>query len=265
VNPKKAPAYQDDPSFRNAAVVRDLLGEPLPPLPPVAQLELAEGGRQKRAGRALPKDEERARFLQYNAARREHVRTGEPRWQRRATHWEDFLTRANLPLIPFAFHKYARYSPGIKNDPDAVFSSGTLGLLRAVRSFNVGKGFAFSTFAVRVLINTWSAERARTAIRLTRMPTYTMNGVSGERALQLAAPDAPDPLTEERQQLYDVLRDNAAHLTTQERLVLQHRFLGGEAETLDAVAKRMAISKERVRQVAAKATEKLRRALCRDD
>jgi RNA polymerase sigma-32 factor len=57
------------------------------------------------------------------------------------------------------------------------------------------------------------------------------------------------------------LRDAMAKLTDREALIMQARKLSEDGATLESLASRLGVSKERVRQIEARALEKLRRTL----
>jgi RNA polymerase primary sigma factor len=77
----------------------------------------------------------------------------------------------------------------------------------------------------------------------------------------IKAPDAIDPhAAAEASALADVVEEALAELTPREQRILRMRFgIGGETDhTLEEVGKVFGVTRERIRQIEAKALEKLR-------
>lgn len=130
-------------------------------------------------------------------------------------------------------------------------------VMNAVDAFNVGLGNKFSTYAVRAILQHLirHGERADKRARLIHQEGQSDDGDSGlvfvsdARAVQPADAAA---LSE--------LADHLDRLPERERYVVRHRYgLDGlPPQTLDEVGRRMALTKERVRQLEAQGVERLR-------
>lgn len=115
----------------------------------------------------------------------------------------------------------------------------------------------------------WDSRKLALVEELARMTTLSLEAeVPGTEELTLGdtlEAETPDP--EElytRIELANLVEDAIETLTTRERAVIAQRFglaEGGEERTLEEVGQRLGVSRERVRQIQAKALEKLRQYL----
>jgi RNA polymerase primary sigma factor len=167
--------------------------------------------------------------------------------------------------------------------PEDLINEGCLGLLRAIRCFDPRNGARFMTYAsfwVRKAVLDTLADQPR----MVRVPRYQRERRQPlPREIRLDAPveagsdrtfgdglaDArvpPPGASMIRRETIARLRKHVRSLSARERTVLASRFgLHGEpAMTLMEVGSRMAISRERVRQIESAALSRLRRALTRD-
>ena len=124
---------------------------------------------------------------------------------------------------------------------------GNLGLIRAVEKFQPHKGFKFPTYA------TWwigqAITRAITAqVHALHNPVHTGHNV-------LPPADAAS-----RQIFKNQLAAALSFLSERERRVLEMRFGldDGRARTLEEVGREFGVTRERIRQIEAKALRKLR-------
>lgn len=251
--------FVDAPQFADVYAYRALLRATLPTLPPPTHVDFSGVASAKQAD-TLTVERERWAFLAYNAARREHHSTGEARWLERASHLREYIVRHNVGLVGFGYHRLRSMLKAV--DSDTLAADGLLGLLRAVERFNVTLGFKFSTYAVRIVLNSLKTTSMRDATRRTRLSVRSDGGESlmgeacgastgGDPAEQLATAD-------EAAHLRHLLATNAAGLTDDERVVIEGRYFG-ETDTLVGVGAPLGVSKERVRQIQLQALAKLRR------
>jgi RNA polymerase primary sigma factor len=164
-----------------------------------------------------------------------------------------------------------------------LINEGCLGLLRAIRRFDSGNGARFMTYAsfwVRKAILDALADQPR----IVRVPRYQRERrqripteirldapieAGSDRTFGEGLADARAPLPGSsmiRREAIARLRKHVRSLSARERSVLMSRFglHGGPAMTLMEVGKRLALSRERVRQIESAALSRLRRALGRD-
>jgi RNA polymerase sigma factor (sigma-70 family) len=199
---------------------------------------------------------------------------------------EQRMIEANLHLV-FAVARGYR-NRGLPQ-PDLI-AEGNLGLLRAVRKFRPDNGTRFSTYAtwwirhavvralanqarvirlpvhVELLLGRYRKERERLTQELGRPPSLEEVArsleISPEQLARLEEipPSGPlGALLRKRTDLTALVDD----LPDRERTVIRLRFglSGEEALTLEAVGRRLGLSRERVRQIGGVGLKKLRALL----
>jgi len=135
-------------------------------------------------------------------------------------------------------------------------SDGNLALIQAVDGFDIARGNRFSTYATWAIRNVL-AESKRKLIR-SRRQTLSLF------AEPLTAPDSGAPEHERevtQNQRRAVVRRWLGRLEKRERRILASRYGigGGPEQTLTKIGQELGISKERVRQIEARAHAKLRK------
>jgi RNA polymerase primary sigma factor len=201
-------------------------------------------------------------YLKYRAARlREALdpaRVSAPgldeieRLQEGALAVKNQILRSNLRLVV----SIAKRRVGPNNDLFELVSDGNMSLIRAVEKFDFSRGFKFSTYA------TWAIEknfsRAIPAEKSRRDRFATGHGEIIDAAADTRA-DESDREGDHRRYL-EAIPGMLGRLNDRERQILTARYgLGGAgAMTLEQLGRVMGITKERVRQIASKAHEKLR-------
>jgi RNA polymerase primary sigma factor len=161
------------------------------------------------------------------------------------------IVRANLRLVV----SIAKRHVGPQDDLFERFSDGNYVLIRAVESFDYSRGNKFSTYATWAIRNQF-AQAIRGKNR--RQPQFLPGH---DEAFE----DAVDPRTDDLEQSdlqdsQEAIRRLLAGLDDRERRIIVGRFgIGGAGEqTLKQIGKELGISKERVRQIGARAQDKLR-------
>lgn len=162
------------------------------------------------------------------------------------------IIRANLRLVMSIVKKYA----GPQYPFDDLLSEGMLSLMHAVDKFDYSRGFRFSTYAYRAI--------ARTAYRAVR--TYHQERsrfAAGGEEIHLDTIGQPEDegLGEQTwMRLRARLTGLLDQLDRREQFIIRARFALGahrKVRTFQSLANRLDISKERVRQLAQRAVEKL--------
>ena len=133
-----------------------------------------------------------------------------------------------------------------------------MALMRSVDKFDYQLGYRFSTYATQVVRrNSYRFVMDRQDERLK------VTASIGEGGLDVAAGDGASSMSEARwDALQTQLRSMLGDLDKRERFIVRARYSLGShrsVKTLQSLANRLGISKERVRQLEKRALEKLQR------
>lgn len=184
--------------------------------------------------------------------------------QNQDDHARQKLIEHNLRLVAHIAKKYE--SAG--EDPEDLISIGSIGLMKAVRTFNRERGAKLATYAARCIDNE-ILMHLRATKRL-RQETYLEEPIGVDKdgneitLLDTLASGADDVVMQvekalEQRKLTELLQI----LTRRERLVLQLRYglIDGVRSTQREIAKELKISRSYVSRIEKKAIEKLITAL----
>jgi RNA polymerase sigma factor (sigma-70 family) len=161
------------------------------------------------------------------------------------------IIRGNLRLVVSLVKKRCRS----EHDFAGLVSDGYVALMRAVEKFDFSRGYKFSTYASRAIINSVLRDSARDHQR--------DRFLTGYEAMLEAAPDRRNddcPCETEQERCREAIRGMLGRLNDRERKIIVSRFglEGTRQKTLDQLGKELGITKERVRQLESRARDKLR-------
>jgi RNA polymerase primary sigma factor len=169
------------------------------------------------------------------------------------------IVQANLRLVVSIAKKFADQWISF----DELVSEGNLPLIRAVELFDVSRGFRFSTYAtwaIRNHLKRFISERVKQRTRFVNSDEMIGETPADDRG---TATEAESRIMK----LRGLLRGVFNKLSDREQRIVSARFgLEDKAEpqTLAEIGRELGISKERVRQLATQAVEKIRRIVTGD-
>ena len=175
------------------------------------------------------------------------------RLQEEALNVKNLLIRANLRLVVSIAKKHV----GQSNNFFELVSDGNISLIRAVEKFDFARGNKFSTYASWAIMRNFIRSIPEEIHRRDKF-------VTGHDEMFEAAADYRSGEREfesEHLRHQETVETLLGRLNDRERRILTSRFgLGGAAEqTLEQLGHELGVTKERVRQLEAKAREKLRK------
>lgn len=165
----------------------------------------------------------------------------------------DRIVEANLRLVFSIVKKFVNPN----NTFDDLLSDGIVGLIRAVEKFDYDRGFRFSTYATQVV----RRNSYRTVV-LNQQDRQKVSSGLQDMDLEISDEGRSSAISEKR---WHELRSRLAvmldDLDRREKFIIRARFSLGshrKVHTLQSLADRLGISKERVRQLERRAMDKLR-------
>lgn len=173
---------------------------------------------------------------------------------RQAAEAKNFLIRSNLRLVVSIAKKHTHPSSNFFE----MISDGNMSLIKAIEKFDYSRGFKFSTYASWAIMKNFARTIPAENTRLDRFRTG-----SDDVFIQSTDPRTDqfrDELTHHQQ--HEALMGILGQLETRERDIILHRFgLEGDqrAQTLEQVGHRFGVTKERIRQIEARALKKLKK------
>lgn len=171
----------------------------------------------------------------------------------RAAAIKSTIVQSNLRLVVSIAKRHA-YLAG---DFFEVVSDGNVSVMRAVDKFDYSRGFKFSTYASWAIMKNYARKAPEAKLHRDRYQT------GREELLEIAASPAIDDRENDfLPAIRSTLERMLAALDEREQSILKQRYgldrSLGEAQTLEQIGKRLGVSKERIRQLEARAMAKLR-------
>jgi RNA polymerase sigma factor (sigma-70 family) len=173
--------------------------------------------------------------------------------QAEANEVKDLLISANMRLVANIAKRHAAQTDNFWE----LMSDGNMSLIRAVEKFDYSRGFKFSTYASWAIMKNFARSIPEEKHRRERF-------VTGHEDVFDAAPDVR---SDEHEQLATTARASHTvnrlleYLEPRERAIIRMRAGlddGTKAMTLEEIGQQFGITKERVRQLNARAMKKLR-------
>ena len=183
-------------------------------------------------------------------------------YQRGDTKARDILVERNLRLVAHVVKKYQ----GLPDDLDDLISIGTIGLIKAVMTYDSKKGNRLAAYAARCIDNEllmYLRSKKKTAREISLYEPIGTDKEGNEIHLLDIVEGGGEDIAEQYNRKEDAVRLYCyldSELKEQEKQVLLLRYgLGGKAEyTQKQVAARLGISRSYVSRIEKNAIEKLR-------
>lgn len=174
----------------------------------------------------------------------------------------DILIERNMRLVA---HIVKKYTSTQQRDADELISVGTIGLIKAINTFNGDKGSKLATYAARcveneILMYLRNSKKYRNDISL--QDTVGIDKEGNEVTLEERLADEGDSVEELAEKKAEVLklRSKLCKLTERERYIIKLRYglIGGEEVTQREIAGMLGISRSYVSRIEKRALEKLK-------
>ena len=176
----------------------------------------------------------------------------------------NILIERNLRLVAHIMKKYYAQT----SDQEDLISIGTIGLIKAVSTFDVSKGARLATYAARCVENEilMHFRAQRKSAQDVSLSDYIESGSDGAALSLMDVVSEDADLLEQvttRESVQQLRRVIGTYLTQQEQLVITLRYgLGGEKPKRQReVAQVCGISRSYISRIEKRALEKLRQAL----
>jgi RNA polymerase primary sigma factor/RNA polymerase sigma factor len=164
------------------------------------------------------------------------------------------IIRANLRLVV----SIAKRHVGPNMNFFELVSDGNMSLIRAVEKFDFSRGYKFSTYASWAIMKNFARtipESSRLRERYKTLPQEMFTDTEDERPNPQEMESVQDRRKSQVQRMLE-------HLDPREQQIILRRFgllQGQEPLTLKQVGKELGVTKERIRQLEARALDKLRK------
>lgn len=172
----------------------------------------------------------------------------------------DRIVEANLRLVFSIVKKFVNPN----NTFDELLSDGIVALMRGVEKFDFDRGFRFSTYATQVV-----RRNAYRTVVLNQQERQKVIGGLQDMEIDIGEEERSSAISEQRwHELRSRLSVMLGDLDRREKFIIRARFSLGShrrVHTLQSLADRLGVSKERVRQLERRAMDKLRAMAGNDD
>lgn len=193
------------------------------------------------------------------------------RWEQGDRDARNILIERNLRLVAYLVKKYSNSDHSV----DDLISIGTIGLIKAVDTYRMGKGVRLATYASRCIDNellmTFRSDKKQSREVFLYEPIGGDDGEGNSLSfldvLESLDEDIPERMEREENisKLYGFIEEN---LTDREKLIIRLRYGVPEKPriperpevTQREIAKQLGISRSYVSRIEKKALQKLRRA-----
>jgi RNA polymerase primary sigma factor len=167
---------------------------------------------------------------------------------------KNFLIRSNLRLVVSIAKRHMKPSVNFFE----LVSDGNMSLMRAIEKFDYTKGNKFSTYATWAIMKNYARSIPTENKVLDRFRTGNDDVFSFSE--EKRGSQFKDEVVNSRQN--EVIMSILENLDDRERRIILHRYgleKGSEPETLEQVGSRFGVTKERIRQIEARAMQKIRK------
>jgi RNA polymerase sigma factor (sigma-70 family) len=200
----------------------------------------------------------RLRFAR-NAATKAETTKARNHWQAQADLCMNYIASANVAMVKKASYVASRKVFNLDKDTvrDEIESGLFEAFVRIINRFNIAKGTRFSTYAMKSLFR----EGTRIAMREHKLAKRFKTFQRKDDREPLIVADTRQAERNETNQQLELLAvaKSKASLSNAEINVLDMRFR--LEMTLEAIGAEMSLSKERIRQIEAKALKKIRESM----
>ena len=172
----------------------------------------------------------------------------------KAVEIKNFLIRSNLRLVVSIAKRHIKPTGNFFE----MVSDGNMSLIRAIEKFDYSKGNKFSTYASWAIMKNFARSIPAEHTRLDRFRT-------GKDEIFMQSTDTRDnPFQQElnNQKQHQALMGILDQLDDREKNIILYRYgliQGTEPQTLEEVGSRFGVTKERIRQLEARALKKARK------
>jgi RNA polymerase sigma factor (sigma-70 family) len=167
---------------------------------------------------------------------------------------KNFLIRSNLRLVVSIAKRHIKPNMNFFE----MVSDGNMSLIRAIEKFDYTKGNKFSTYATWAIMKNFARSIPAEHTRLDRFRT------GKEEVFQHSTDDRSDQFQQElvNEKQHEAIMSILDQLDQREKDIIVQRYgltQGTEPQTLEQVGSRFGVTKERIRQLEARALRKLRK------